>query len=704
MFGNLAGNLVGTIYVLIFQMAGIALSNKILKEEKMIIRLLFGSVTGSALLHWCPVLSSFFLGFTWMSHMVALIIVILIFALTLRRSVIRRNEWQEAVVQIKAHKYVAIASVGLFILWIYLLYTHILLEGADGSLYTGQCTYGDMNMHLAFITSIAKQGNFPPDYSLYPGTKLAYPFLSASISSSMHLLGASLQYAYIFPMWIAFLQILGSVYLMAYTVLKCRRKSFLAFLFFFLNGGFGFTYFMDWNKNNPFTFKDIFTGYYTTPTNLIDYNIRWVNVIADMFVPQRATLFGYALLFPTVWLLHQAVFEGRKKYFLFAGILASALPMIHTHSFLGIGLISGAWILTDLYRKTKDGEEQDRIPQQWDGGLYLVLFAFCMCVTQILTKGVLKKEGLFSIGLLVIVGCAICGIYLLACCLKKVSLSELLKGWGVYIACIIVLALPQLLFWTFGQVAEGGFLRGHFNWGNQGDFYPWFYVKNLGVVCLLSIGAICAGNKITRHLLLPIGIIWTISELIVFTPNTYDNNKLLYIGYLFLCIMAADYGVEVYDRLQGIDGRKVVAGVVLSMTFLSAVLTLGREVKSNYQIYGDAQVQLAKYIEENTNATDVFLTDTRHNNEVAALTGRNVVCGSDLFLYFHGIDTTERKADVRAMYEDPTSNQDLFEKYDVSYVVISAWERSNYQLDETLWMQEYDLVFSYQNTNLYQIK
>lgn len=35
MFGNLAGNLVGTIYVLIFQMAGIALSTKILKEEKL---------------------------------------------------------------------------------------------------------------------------------------------------------------------------------------------------------------------------------------------------------------------------------------------------------------------------------------------------------------------------------------------------------------------------------------------------------------------------------------------------------------------------------------------------------------------------------------------------------------------------------------------------------------------------------------------
>ena len=704
MFGNLMGNLIGTVYVLLFQLVGISLISKIIKEEKEPVRLLMGSVAGSVLLHWCPILTSFFIGFNWASHMTALLIVFFVGAVINKRASQDKIGQREVLVQIKHHKYFVIASGCFFVLWIYLLYTHTLMVGNNGNLYTGQSTYGDMNMHLAFITSIAKQGNFPPDYSLYPGTKLSYPFLSASISSSMYLMGATLQYAYIFPMLISFLQILGSVYLLAYTVLKSRKKAILAYLFFFLNGGFGFVYFLDWNKSNWFSFKDIFTGFYTTPTNLVDFNIRWVNIIADMFVPQRATLFGYALLFSTIWLLHQAVFAGKKQYFLMAGIFASALPMIHTHSFLGIGLISGAWMLVDLYRQVKNIEKREFSSLQWKGGWFLGIFLVFMSGIQMLNQKVLKEDGLFILGLAAIFICIVCGIYLLVCYLKRNPISGLLQSWGIYIACILVLALPQLLFWTFGQVAEGGFLRGHFNWGNQGDFYIWFYIKNLGVVCLMSIGAICAGRKNTRHLLLPILIIWTISELIVFTPNTYDNNKLLYIGYLFLCMIAADYGVEFYRRLQGIAGRRLIAVTILGMAFLAAVLTLGREVVSKYPLYDDVQVELAQYIEENTEVTDVFLTDTRHNNEVASLAGRNIVCGSDVFLYFHGIDTTERKEHIRAMYEDPKNNEDLFELYDISYVVISAWERSNYGLDESFWLQEYEQVFSCQSTCLYRIK
>ena len=43
MFGDLVGNLVGTLYVLMFQFAGISLMFKILKEETAAIRLLLGS-------------------------------------------------------------------------------------------------------------------------------------------------------------------------------------------------------------------------------------------------------------------------------------------------------------------------------------------------------------------------------------------------------------------------------------------------------------------------------------------------------------------------------------------------------------------------------------------------------------------------------------------------------------------------------------
>ena len=66
-------------------------------------------------------------------------------------------------------------------------------------MYSSQATYGDMSMHLSFITSLARQGDFPPDYSLLPGHPLCYPFLGDSVSASLLLCGAPLTFSYACP-------------------------------------------------------------------------------------------------------------------------------------------------------------------------------------------------------------------------------------------------------------------------------------------------------------------------------------------------------------------------------------------------------------------------------------------------------------------------------------------------------------------------
>ena len=52
-------------------------------------------------------------------------------------------------------------------------------------------------------------------------------------------------------------------------------------------------------------------------------------------------------------------------------------------------------------------------------------------------------------------------------------------------------------------------------------------------------------------------------------------------------------------------------------------------------------------------------TDKRHNNSIASLTGKNIVSGMGAFLYFHGIDTSERNNEVRIFYEAPLQNMDI---------------------------------------------
>ena len=70
----------------------------------------------------------------------------------------------------------------------YLQHTHMLMPASDGSYWCGQSTYGDLCMHLSFITSM-RDMPFPPTYNLLSGTSLNYPYLADSLSTTMMLLG-----------------------------------------------------------------------------------------------------------------------------------------------------------------------------------------------------------------------------------------------------------------------------------------------------------------------------------------------------------------------------------------------------------------------------------------------------------------------------------------------------------------------------------
>ena len=196
----------------------------------------------------------------------------------------KTNLWQRIIKTIKERPVLAVFVV----LYCYTVkvWSHHVLTFKNGAVYAGQCTYGDMNMHLGFITSIANQKTFPPDYSILPGTKLAYPFLSDSISSSVYIFGASLKWAYILPMLFALMQVMFGAYALMDYILSDKKKTFLSYILFFLNGGFGFVYFINKGFESQ-NFKRIFTEFYQTPTNYTAKNIMWHNVIADMLIPQE---------------------------------------------------------------------------------------------------------------------------------------------------------------------------------------------------------------------------------------------------------------------------------------------------------------------------------------------------------------------------------------------------------------------------------
>ncbi|MBE5938078.1 MAG: hypothetical protein E7265_08625 [Lachnospiraceae bacterium] len=739
MSGSIEGNIIGTLYFLAYQLGGILLALRLIKSEKMAFRVLIGSVLGSVGVHWCPILFSFMFDFTVTSHICGLVlfalIILLVYVLSTpvenggKKDKLRKKPKEVSSIKDSIRNYpVLIIGVPLFIFFCMMLWNHTIVEYSDGSIHTGQCTFGDMNMHLGFITSIVNQQTFPPYYSILPDTKLAYPFLSDAISSSVYVWGASLKFAYMLPMWIAVLQALAGMYMFASEWLKSKYKAFLAFVLFFFNGGFGIIYFLD----GTYTWDNLFNGFYNTPTNLVDVNVKWTNVIVDMLLPQRATLFGWALLFPLLCLVHKAWNHNKIRYFLIAAFAAGALPMIHTHSFLALGIICFGWMIADMAKKSgvllwsddDNAQSTGMICKCVLAGVVVAGLGLFSAFSALQPKEVISENVYLIIAVMGVALLALFGMYCVAHSSKEIRMMHI-KTWGVFLGIVLIFAVPQLLFWTFKQVSGGGMLHGHFNWANEGDVadpYMLFYLKNIGLVGLLFIPSFICAKKRDLARVIPALIIWFICELVVFQPNTYDNNKLLLVAYMLICCFVAGTICDVLNSLGkriSKDGagntpaliiKCVATTVIVVVCSISAVLTMAREYnsgrdKNSYELYSKDLVDVCKYIEENTPANSVILTANNHNNAVASLTGRNIVCGTSSFLFYHGLDYYEREASLNGMYSDPVNNDAYFKKYGVDYVLVSGVEYGTFsELNESALYEKFTCEYSTEGVRLYRVK
>ncbi len=780
------------LFTALFAVSGLGLSEVVFAKHRFFNRIWLGLTLGLLLLTWLPSLFALFLGFTLLSQILAAACALIGLCVCLLILYRRKKRGRMNAYSLRALSPALLLLIPVALIGIVLLNTHVLYPHKDGSLWVGQVTYGDLAMHLGFLTSIAEQKAFPPQYSIFPGHALNYPFLCETSGASLYALGATARQAYLISAVYAYLLVVLGIYCFMKQWLKKENRAILATLLFFFGGGFGFFYFFDLAKSGGIltglldtgaqtVSQTLLDGFYQTPTNIPALGLRWVNPIVDMLIPQRATLFGWAFLFPCLYLLHGFAFERRRENVMILGVTAGLLPLIHTHSFLALGIISAVYCIFDLVR---------------------VRFE--------------KKR---------------------------------LLDWLCYALIACVLAAPQLFFFSFRQAAESSLVRFHLNWGNTTDSYLWFYVKNMGWVFVLLPFAYLILPKKDRRIYNGVLILWLISEVLEFQPNDYDNNKLLFIWFAFTCAIDAKLLCYLFQKgtkalrvhrfaertlfgnLLGISalcgvffiyflckriasesGRVLVpSATALTLFFLggflltlilftavpirktrsgllsilpallsallllaviaivwlgqytqtaytvsdaavygllilfaagaivpllhvglssrfkrgfagggiaralavylllftmsvSSVMTILREWKSEYQVYSAEEVALTEQIKAATESDAVILANNYHWNLITPLTGRSIVTGTGTFLYYHGIDVSERTEHVRQMYESPAQCENLFSTYHVGYVLISNAERMNYEIDKAYFDSHGTIVAENEAGLLYRLK
>ena len=635
------------LYLLLYLLCGLAIVRFLLPGQSVLTRTWLGASLGLLMMMWLPALMAFAVRFSVAAHLLALLPLT---GLTAGAYLLRDKRpvkgWDQAESTLLSQMVMVVLPLTLLSAW--LQYTHCVRVAPDGSWWGGQSTYGDLAMHMSFVTSL-KNAAFPPEYALFPGQQLSYPFLMDSLSTSFYLMGWSLQAALAVPGTLMMALCYMGVMCLARQVTAGKKTVILAALLFFLNGGLGFVYDFDLAGGMESVWQDgewqdvptvwarvrnILEGYYMTPTNQpTPNNLRWSNVIADMMVPQRTLLGGWCMVIPCFYLLF-ATFRREKmaekplRAVVLLGAWGGALPLVHTHSFTALALCSVGLLVYDMICSRERGR---------------------------------------------------------------------LFGWyALYGAIACVLSVPQLFGFTFNQVfqetspdQQHSFMQLWFNWVNStdGSFsgmidgYGWFYLKNIGLPFLILIVALFEKEPRWRRLFAGALPIILAGETIRFQPNIYDNNKLLYLAWLLCAMIVADWCGKMWQRLKGLRARPVIAALAAVTFFLSAGLTLWREAVSNYQLFSADAVAVGEYVRDHTEEDATFLTGANHHlNPVASIGGRRIVCGPDLWLYYHGLNTSERKEEIAAFYADPAAQQQVLEKYGVDYIVVGSYERHDYNV------------------------
>ena len=672
--------MLGLLFFLAYLAAGWQLVRCLIPGKAFSVRVWLSACAGVMLMMWLPALTAFVTSFSLLGHALSLIPLALLCLLAQRfksKAAPRPRDQEDKRTAVQ----LLCLALPMTLLSMYLIWTHDLRPAADGSLYTGQATYGDLSLHLSIITSL-RGARFPADYAIFPGEVLSYPFLTDSFTASFMLGGLSLRGALLFSSFVMLALVFSGYVFLLRRICEKKNAVWLAFLLFFVNGGLGFVYLLDMrgvslsyyndygelrNQLQGLTglgarLRNVLQGWYQTPANHAEfdtYNLRWSNVIADMLIPQRTTMGGWSMLLPCLWLLcdlaggtlpgilpgspEKAGADGRQAVLL--GVMAGGLPMVHTHSFVALFFVSLGFLLYAVPRYVKNHT-----------------FSF-------------------------------------------------VRHWLLYAGCVCVLAVPQLVVWTFRQAfsapeSSGSFLSFTFNWVNNDgagglkDGYFWFYLKNIGLPYLLLLLSLLEKKPGRRLLACGAFTVYLFAELIRFQPNIYDNNKLFYVWYMLMCAPAADFALGLFEKLKGLRARWVLAVLSLFVFFCSGSLSIARECVSNYQLYGPDEAQAARYVEENTDPHAVFMTWTEHLNPVSSLAGRTIVCGPDLWLYWHGFDTAARQAEIRAFYEDPENGRDILEKYGVSYIMVGPYERADLTIDREALDALFESVFISANRSI----
>ncbi len=520
------------------------------------------------------------------------------------------------------------------------LFYRTIINKSDG-MYVGLTNnFGDLPLHLAYITSFVWGNNLPPQDPSFAGEKLVYPFLSDFLSAIFLKLGLSFKTILFIPGVLLSIVFYGVLYYFTYRLTKKRLAAIVSLFLFFFAGGFGFYYFFQDIANTSQSFWSFLLYLPRDYTKIERLNYQWITPLTCLNVPQRAFLFGFPITVLIFSLLYNGIEYKKWREFLFAGILAGTLPLFHSHSFLAVlmvtiplGLIFWNWKRWFLFFMPAFVLS---LPQVFylsghvsGGGFFKPCFGWMAGKENFLWFW-LKNTGLFW-------PVAISG-FIISFFFRKGVGYRSPPYLGLFsLPFLILFLLPNLVLFA------------PWNWDNIKILIYWF----LGMTPIAAFAMSCL----------------------------YDNkrfkiaSRMVFFILMFLLTAAGSIDVFKY-ALAPVPGWKE---------------------------FSSEEVELARRISTETHSDAIFLNAPVHNHLVF-LTGRKSLMGFPGHVWSHGYnDAFKREQDIRKMLKGKLDAASLIDKYKPHYITIGPHEK-RIGVNKRFFDTHYACTITTKNYNIYNLK
>ncbi|HEV2862606.1 MAG TPA: hypothetical protein VGX48_16450 [Pyrinomonadaceae bacterium] len=550
----------------------------------------------------------------------------------------------------------------------YFVFARAMFEDPSG-VYTGVDTnIGDLPFHVAIISGFVRGENFPPQHPEFAGARLTYPFIVDFVTAMFMRAGAGLQGAMFWQGYATMLALVGLLHRWALKLTRDRAAALLTVALVLLSGGFGWAHFLsEALKGGQGVFGLLFNlGHDYTRAF---HNYQWANAVTALFVPQRGILLGVALAVAVFTLWWQAsgkieeAGEGSQKKAGGRGNRAARR-----------GAAKG---------KVETGDEGE------------ASFAFCLSPFALRP---LVAAGLMA-GLLPLIHAhSFVVVMLTGACLALIQAGvaffspggdvaawrrawRTLLPWLAFAGAASLLAVPQMLWATRGsEVRAGQFFGWQFGWDHGEENVVWFWLKNTGPFIPLLVAALLWRGRrplVSPRLLYffaPFTLCFVVPNVYRLSPWIWDNIKVLFYWWVASAPLVALMLARMWRR-GGVGWRAAALALLLAQTGAGALdvwrVASGATQHTTFEAEG---VGFAQLVERETPPRSLILHAPTYNDPVY-LTGRRTYLGYPGHVGSHGLDYTEREANVRRIYAGGADAAGLIARERIEYVVVGPLER-----------------------------